>query len=179
MLTLLSTAALALVGCAAEVPAPTEQLSTDGPAFTGPPPSLTLDRMSYVAVGDSNVARRQWRFAIVATLRNDAAEVLYPATCDGRTPMVNLGSYSSGSAYEPVDACVGLAGIELQPYAVRVDTISIVGPSIFDGKTGVGYGALSGTLALSYTLATCTDVDRCRAGIVSATSGPFTVTALP
>lgn len=67
----------------------------------------------------------------------------------------------------------------LAPHMVRVDTLQIVGPNIWDGRTGAAFGATSGTLALSYALATCTDVEICHAGTLAAVSPPFTVNATP
>ena len=180
MMAVLLACAFCLSGCADAADGP-QYLppSIDGPAFVGPPPSLTVDQASYIARGDTGVAReRQWRFVMIATLRNNGDQVLYVETCGSRTPMYNVGS--AGSAYEQMYACSGgEPGITLLPHAVRVDTLQIAGPTMFDGRTGAGFGATSGTIALSYTLATCLQVDMCRAGRFGVTSDPFSVTAQP
>lgn len=151
--------------------------SPDGPPFTGPAPTLTTDRATYVAVGDSNrVTYRRWHFAVIATLTNRSDLTLYIGTC----PRYGFGPYGAGSAYAASWACVGgLPGIAVAPHAVRVDTLQISGPNSWDGHTGVAFGVTSGTLALSYGLATCSDVEECHAGTLGATSAPFTVTATP
>jgi hypothetical protein len=181
MAAVFSMFAFCVSGCTADDVSQSIVTSVDGPEFLGPPPSLTVDRTTYVARGDSGVVReRQWRFTVITTLRNNADQVLYLETCGGPAPIYGLGSYAAQSAYEPMYACAGGGfGITVPPHAVRVDTIGIVGPSMFDGKTGAGFGALSGTIALSYTLATCAQVDVCRVGRVGATSDPFSVTAQP
>jgi len=151
--------------------------SPDGPAFTGPAPTLTTDRAAYVAVGDTGrVVERQWHFTVIATLTNRGDLTLYLGTC----PRYGFGTYGAGSAYEGAWVCSGgMPGIAVAPHSVRVDTLHIAGPTGFDGRTHEGYGATSGTLALSYGLATCPDVEGCHAGTLAAVSAPFTVNATP
>lgn len=151
--------------------------SPDGPAFTGPAPTLTTDQASYVAVGDTGrVIERQWHFTVITTLTNRSGLTLYLGTC----PRYGFGTYGAGSAYEGPWACSGgMPGIAVPPHSVRIDTLHIAGPTGFDGHTHEGYGATSGTLALSYGLATCPDVEDCHAGTLAAVSAPFTVSAMP
>lgn len=157
--------------------------SPDGPAFTGPAPILTTDRADYVAVGDTGqVVERAWHFTIIATLTNRSNQTLYIGRCGtSPIPAFAFGAYSAGSAYEAPSACPGggIGGIALAPHSVRIDTLHIAGPNGFDGRTHEGYGATSGTLALSYGLATCPDVEGCHAGTFAAVSAPFTVNATP
>lgn len=177
---LLSTGAFLATGCDNGVPQ-IVTASPDGPEFTGPAPTLTTDQSAYVAVGDSGIVYdRLWHFTVIATLRNDSDQRLYIDGCGGPRPVYGFDSYSAGSAYAPVYGCSGSGvGIAVLPHATRIDTLQIVGPNSFDGHTGVGFGSLSGTLALSYALATCTDVGACHAGTIAAISAPFIVSALP
>jgi hypothetical protein len=173
----LSTCAFLAMGCESNVLS-VMTASPDGPAFTGPAPTLTTDRAAYVAVGDSTTAYRQWRFTLIAALHNASDQTLYIGNCGSRAPSYELGSYTASSAYAPNYACSGgQFGFALLPHTIRIDTLQIIGPNTWDGRTGVGFGSLSGTLALSYALATCTDVELCHAGTIAAISAPFTVDA--
>jgi hypothetical protein len=151
--------------------------SPDGPQFTGPAPTLRTDRAVYTAVGDtSHLVGRTWHFTVIATLTNPSDLTLYIGTC----PRYGFGTYGTGSAYEGPWACSGgMPGIAVAPHSVRVDTLHIAGPNSFDGRTGEGFGATSGMLALTYGLATCPDVEGCHAGTLAAVSAPFTVNATP
>jgi hypothetical protein len=175
---MLATAALAVTSCSPDMP----QLSLpsrDGPAFTGPAPTLTADQAIYIAVGDSVMSReRQYRFTVIATLQNNGDQTLYLSTCGSESPVYEIES-ANESAYSPIWACSGDAGTPLPGHSMRVDTLHVVGPSSFDGHTGKGFGSLSGTITLTYELGTCTEASACRNGSIAAASDPFTVTALP
>jgi hypothetical protein len=145
--------AFALAACApASVPA------------RGPPPgsaglSLRTDRAAYEAryvEGEGN--HQRFGFRLIARFENRTGAAVFLDRCEPNSPRpiysveptdparrVGLGGYS------PVWACAAHdRPIVVQPGAVRVDTLRIVGPNAWDGRTGERLGPMDGEFRLVY-----------------------------
>jgi hypothetical protein len=140
---------------------------------------LTVDQVSYAAVAAAPLSVEQtWHFTVIATLRNNSDQVLYVDHCDG-PPAYGVSADSGESAYDPVDDCLGgVPGLTLEAGAMRVDTLIMQGPNSFDGHTHVGFGVLTGPMAIAYRIGTCPGVAGCN-HVEQVNSPAFTVTLAP
>ncbi len=135
-------------------------LDATGPRRRGEP--IQTDRLAYVATYRQGAgAYRRYGFALVSTIRNPTGQTLYLGRCfeDSPQPLYEVelpgATDPLASGYFLPWACVGHdRQFELPPGASRTDTLDIVGPTAWDGHTGVPLGALEGRFRLRYDVRT-------------------------
>ena len=175
-LTTLGALALAPPGC-------TTPLNPDA----GEEAALRVDRDRYVAARVGGEGRQlRYGFQVIARFENRSARTLYLARCypDSPTPIYGVrlvdGTDRWGSAYDGAWACVGHdEQIEVRPGAARTDTLQLIGPGAFDGRTGEAFGTLVGRMRLVYEVQSCRGDGACRLDRRAGESGTFTVELSP
>ncbi len=170
----LLAAALA-IACAAETaerdPASRRQSARRTPATyrsdSAGPYILEADRNAYVARrSGEDAARPQYTFRVIALFvnRSNGALALRRCMSSDAHPLYRItllsdptpGGTERLSAYDVVESCSGGAqGLRVVGRGQRIDTITFVGPMRRDGFTGEPVGALDGTFAITYDVATC------------------------
>ncbi len=119
--------------------------------------ALQLDRSTYVArpVGGTG----QYEVRLVVRYHNGTAATIYFARCrlDRATPVyaVPTADGVADSGYNPVWACTAAPAIEFQPGATRTDTLTLFGPTAYDGITHQPLGVLAGRFRLEYLTDRC------------------------
>jgi hypothetical protein len=143
-------------GCSdATSPTATAALSTDASAYTATPWDVGLPGA--------------YRFTIIARFTNTGNTSAHlpcsSAECAG--PALGVRQVSSDttamSGYDPV--WLGIAygkSIIVAPGETRVDTLTIVGPTIRDGHTNEAIGVMEGTYQLVYSSEACNATGGCR-----------------
>jgi hypothetical protein len=171
--------AVAAMAAACATPVAPRAGSLDGPV-------LTVDKDAYEARylrGEG--PHRQFGFRLVARLSNRSAAPVYLERCypDWPHPLYGVGLEEGvgstdvdRSAYDGIWACVGHdRPIVVAPGDTRVDTLEIVGPNSWDGRTKAPLGVFEGRFRLGYRTRACpTEVDCVRAGS-PITSNAFAV----
>lgn len=158
----------------------------DGPADdpiarSGEP--LQTDRLLYDArlvEGEGNFER--YGFDVVVRFTNSTDQPLYLQRCypDSRTPIYGVSPADAGagveSAYDAVWACVGHdRQFVVGPGAARLDTLHILGPNSWDGRTHESRGALEGRFRLTYDIQVCGGASYCPAPRSASMSNAFDV----
>ncbi len=125
---------------------------------TGALPGVVVetDATSYVAEPlPGTPPRTQYAFRVIVRTTNGSLEPVRLGRCNPESagPIfgVELHPESAGtrSAFSPVWGCVGgVQPIEIRPGAVRVDTLTIQGPTVVNGVTGEPVGVAEGTMLL-------------------------------
>jgi hypothetical protein len=147
---------IASVGCilVASCDTPTEPLRDLGPVPDG---AFTTDATGYVArriygSGDASI----YRFTLISRFENRGAVSLYLGRCFPNSPqplftVVLADSPSKASGFEQFWACVGHdKQFEILPGGVRIDTLQVVGPNAFDGRTQKPFGPTEGQFRLYF-----------------------------
>ena len=129
------------------------------PVWDGP---LRTDRSAYIAERGRRYGRHEYTFTVIAQYTNRTGVPVYLDRCFPDSPQPTYGVPLVGatepleSAYEPAWSCVGHDDwIVVQPGAVRVDTLRISGPTVWDGRTGEIRGKLAGRFRLVYLARSC------------------------
>jgi hypothetical protein len=145
---------------------------------------IHLDRRVYTAryLGGEGSYRR-YGFDIVARFTNATADTVFLARDFPEQPrptywvwMVGAVDAPPGSAYLRVSSGVGHdRQIAVAPGAVRIDTLRVVGPNMWDGLTETVFGALEGPMRLVYEPQSCRGDGACRLPYEVATSDTFEV----
>jgi hypothetical protein len=144
--------------------------------------SLITDRTVYVARYISGEAPYQrYGFRVVARFENRTGQTLHLLRCHPDSPrpiyQVELLDDSDGgaSAYNGMWACAGHGHpIVVRSGEVRVDTLDLQGPNLFDGRSGELYGTLAGRMQIAY-LVGCAPVGECEVDSAVGRSNDFTV----
>jgi hypothetical protein len=153
----------ALIGCESSV-APSDSVTADNQSGQV---SLRTDRASYSAMpigGEGSY--RTYGFTLVAQFTNGMSRTVYLERCYPTTPypVYGIGSDADGqsAAYNPTWGCVGHdSPIVVLPGMTRTDSLRILGPNAWDGRTNEPFGNLTGRFRLSYVVATCRAVSGC------------------
>lgn len=105
---------------------------------------------------------RRYGFELVTRFYNAHEDTVFLGRCypDSPIPIYGVEAVDSsdrwGAAYSPTWACVGHENpIAVAPGATRVDTLQLVGPTAFDGRTGEPFGVLTGEFRLGYSVNSC------------------------
>jgi hypothetical protein len=122
----------------------------------------------------------EYAFAVVATFFNHSRDTVFLETCGPDAPHPEFGvvtpSGSSADGYNPAWACVAHdKQIAVAGGSSRVDTLTITGPVMWDGRTGQAIGALDGVFRLSYTVLNCRRDSSCILAPTQARSNTFNV----
>ena len=125
--------------------------------------SLSTDSAAYTAARITNGASLlQYGFTAVVRYTNPTDETIYLARCYGDTPYPIYGVVPAQdpdgtlAAYNPMWACVGHdQQIAVAPRTTRVDTLRLVGPSVFASGASAGQGVTEGVFRLMYTPQRC------------------------
>lgn len=146
-------ACLALSGC-----------SWQTAAGVGDGLAIVTDADAYVAVPTERIWDfYQHDFRVVARTTNRTNATLYLQRCrpESTIPMYDVAFADTSmdrrrAAYSLAWACVGHdRHIELLPGAVRVDTLLLHGPNMWDGRTHAPIGEIEGAFRLSYRVSRC------------------------
>ncbi|MDP1861955.1 MAG: hypothetical protein Q8K82_25065 [Gemmatimonadaceae bacterium] len=100
---------------------------------------------------------RRYRFTVITRYANRGAASLFLGRCfpTSPQPLFTVAATDSlvRSGYEYVWGCVGHdKQFEVPPGAVRVDTLQVEGPNIFDGVTHQPLGVTSGRFKLYFAV---------------------------
>ena len=143
--------------------------TTSGELTPGESGQVTIrtDRAAYDAtpIGREG-SYRTYAMTVVAQFTNGMSRQLYLQRCYADTPYPIYGIVSAEegreAAYNPVWACVG-HGVPIIVLAgmTRTDSLRIVGPTAWDGRTKKPLGDLVGRFRLSYIVGTCRAVTGC------------------
>ena len=127
-------------------------------------PSLQLDKTEYRAVCVRAIADAcTYRFQVVARYHNPTTDTLYLSRClpGDTTPEYGIGieavtESTEDTAYDPIWACGEHDfPVVVAPNGTRVDTLQLVAPNSFDGKTHAPLGIFEGELRLIYYVSHC------------------------
>jgi len=169
--------------------------ATDPATLSGGPPvtgeALLTDATFYHATyrrGEGSY--REYGFGVVARFTNRTSAPVDLGRClpDSPTPIHGVvlagaddaGSDGTGSAYSGAWACVGHdQPFVVQPGQTRVDTLQIIGPNSFDGRTGQPFGTLVGRMRLVYDVRACRGDGPCEADAEMGRSNEFEVRLAP
>jgi hypothetical protein len=176
LLELLIAPLAALVACGTPVPTSGDvvadqfgqvTLRTDGVAYQASP-----------AGGEGPYHRHS--VTLVAQLSNEMPGPLYLQRCYPDTPYPVYGVLAAeegrGAAYDPVWACVGHdTPIVVLAGQTRTDSLRILGPNAWDGRTNQPLGDLVGRFRLSYRVGTCRGIVGCELPGASVKSNDFEV----
>ncbi len=136
--------------------------------------ALQLDR--YVYVAHSVAGTGQYEVRLVVQYHNGTAATVYFSRCSlNRTTPVFAVPTADGvaeSGYNPAWACTAAPAIEFQPGATRTDTLTLFGPTAYDGITHQPLGVLSGRFRLEYLTDRCPGCTEAGPRVASA---PFQV----
>lgn len=177
-------AMLILAACASDAPMPKAgRPATRAPEVRAPLPtdgSLTTDNSVYTASCQGESYEKRCTFTLVMTYTNQTDDAIYFDHCypDDTYPIYFVrGLTHEESAYGGVWACTGHdRSVSVLPGEKRVDTLEILGPNAWDGRTGEPFGALEGRLQLLYAAYTCADeLAECSLPDEVATSNVFEV----
>ena len=173
----LAGCALALAAC--EAPAEPDDTGARAPRELPPDldtdTPLRTDRLVYASRyegGDGTYA--QYGFDLVARFTNPTADTVFLAReyPDSPHPIYAVG----GTAYDRV-----VAGgdhdrsIVVAPGATRIDTLHVLEPNAWDGRTGEFFDRLDGIARLSYDAQSCRSIGTCPLPDSLATSHPFLI----
>jgi hypothetical protein len=123
----------------------------------------------------------EYGFTIVATYFNQTRDTVFLETCGPRSTQPEFGvisaeSQSSEVGYSPNWGCVGHdQQIAVGPGSSRVDTLTLLGPTARDGRTGAALGMLEGLFRLTYQVQTCRGDNGCPSPSSQARSNTFRV----
>ncbi|MEW5928782.1 MAG: hypothetical protein AB1941_15070 [Gemmatimonadota bacterium] len=147
--------------------------------------ALRSDETSYAARHQAGEGwHRRYGFTLVARFENRTGGTVHLDRCYPDWPhptfavgLVGAAGSPPGSAYDPVWACVGHdSPIVVLPGETRVDTLRILGPSSWDGRTLEPQGAFDGRFRLVYKASGgCRDHLRCPLSRESSISNAFEV----
>lgn len=146
------------------------------PTASEPSVFLQTDQSEYVADAVPGTApRTRYAFAVELRLTNNSLQSVPIGRCglQSTKPMYSVVLTESApgqeSAYNPVWACLGgVPPLIVEPGRVRIDTLRIEGPKVFNGITGEPYGVLVGRMHVLLA-----------AGPRGIRSNAFTVTVRP
>lgn len=102
-----------------------------------------------------------YKFTLIATYQNRRSDTVYVDRCKplDRTPKYDIEPFpdtTQRAAYARMWACVRHdSPIVIPPRATRVDTLKIVGPRAWDGRTNSPLGKLEGDFRLVYEVRPC------------------------
>jgi hypothetical protein len=128
----------------------------------GPVPdgSLMTDATRYVALPIAGSTRpRRYQFRVITRFQNRSAASVYLGRCFPNSPqpiysILPADSSAPESAYDAMWACVGHNNqFEVLPGAVRVDTLRVVGPNVYDEIKQQAIGVTNGVFRLSLDIA--------------------------
>jgi hypothetical protein len=121
--------------------------------------TIELDRASYVATplaGPGGAG--SYGFTVIARYENRTGQPVYLAQCGapGGPPIYSIpvAGDTGWSAYNPVWACFPVPPTVLIAGSVRIDTLTMRGPTAFNGAEPIG--VLAGTFRLVYATRACT-----------------------
>jgi hypothetical protein len=131
--------------------------------------TLTTDSMVYTARPTGRAGNStQYAFTVIARLANRGDAPLYVPRCYPTSPGPVYGvqlldtaatpqpGTANRAAYNRMWGCVGHNNpIEVSPGAVRIDTLRLVGPTMWSGQGGEGIGRVEGRFRLSYQVGVC------------------------
>ena len=117
---------------------------------------VETDATSYIAEAlPGTPPRTQYAFRVIVRTTNGSRQTVRIGRCNPESAVPIFGvelhpeSAGSRSAFSPVWACVGgVPPIEIRPGSVRVDTLTIQGPTVVNGVTGEPVGVAEGTMVL-------------------------------
>jgi hypothetical protein len=167
---LMMAAALTGLGCG----------SFTGPLSRVPDGAFTTDAASYVARPVSPGTAR-YEFDVATRFENRTRVTLYLGRCypDSPQPMFGVELVEPAgreSGYSMFWACVGHdRQFVVRPGEVRIDTLHIAGPNMFDGATQQPIGVTEGVFRLSFDVRTAPDYPVTAAPLDVAVSNEFVV----
>ena len=152
----------ALVACGPPV-TPSGELTADQSGQV----TLRTDRATYHASPTGGEGSyRTYAATVVTQFTNGMSRIVYLERCYPDTPYPIYGIVSAEkgreAAYDPTWACVGHdVPIVVLPGGIRRDSLRLVGPNAWDGRTNKPFGDLVGRFRLSYVVGTCRTVTGC------------------
>jgi hypothetical protein len=131
--------------------------------------TFTTDSVSYTARPTGRAGRSiQYAFTVIAQLENRGDVPVYIPRCypNSPQPLYSVEPEDTAGAaqqrmqnrpaYDQIWACVGHDyPFEVWPGTTRVDTLRLVGPTAWDGRTGEGIGRVEGRFRLGYHGGVC------------------------
>jgi hypothetical protein len=137
-----------------------------GPTATA---ALSTDASAYIATPWDNGLSGAYRFTIIAQFKNtgNTSAHLPCSSAECTRPGFGVRLVSSDttaiSGYDPVWLAIAYnKSIIVAPGETRVDTLTIVGPTIRDGHTNEPTGVMEGTYQLLYASEACNATGGCR-----------------
>jgi hypothetical protein len=159
------------LSCAAACAADGHLTTPDSSSTNRPPPAgiFTTNSTEYTArIVDSIYSHPVYAVTVVTRYRNTTGATIYLERCYPTSPTPMFGvilvapTDSWGSAYNQAWACVGHdQQLPIQPGATRVDTLQLLGPTMFSGYTNAPFGLSEGTMRLSFMPLSCAGNARC------------------
>jgi hypothetical protein len=131
-----------------------------GPRDLGPVPDgpFTTDVTGYVAqrIIEGDGTGMRYRFTVISRFENRGAVPVYLGRCFSTSPQPLFavrvaGSLTQESGYEQVWACDGNdRQFEILAGDVRIDTLVVVGPNVFNSGSSKGRGITEGQFQLYF-----------------------------
>jgi hypothetical protein len=126
-----------------------------------------------------------YAFKVVALFRNRSSRAVFLSTCrpDALQPKYDVVLAKGPSAHESFAAySLAWAGVghdrqlEVRPGATRIDTLTLHGPTSWDGRTKQPLGAVEGSFHLVFGVHNCRGTSQCEVSVVPISSNEFRVT---
>ena len=142
---------------------------------------IQTDRKEYVAQPIPGAGRigmnGPHRLTLVTRYHNRSSAPVYLGQCGGLMYSVQSadGDGRTGAAYTPLWQCPETPPVVVQVGEIRVDTIQLRGPTMYDHRTGETMGTLEGRMRLVYQIGSCPDVVPCLLPVEARRSNPFRV----
>ena len=125
-----------------------------------------------------------YAFQVVAHFRNRSNHAVFLSSCypDSQQPKYDVAvaktsSSNQESAYSLAWACVGHdRQLAVHPGVERTDTLTLHGPTSWDGRTQQPFGLVEGSFRLIYGVQECRGSTECERAVAPVSSNEFRVT---